>query len=247
MSLMPRGDHQTGLEPVFSGYQPGEPYPQPDHSGLQPWYPSQTSKQAAVAELPVVDSKTKTITASTWHRRRSLIIGCIGLVVLIVAGVLAGVLVTRSRDTRTDTATAASNSDSTSSTQPNSTTNSTSSVTLTQIRQDSDLAVVGWRTSSGIQIFLYYQDGNGALRYSEYDSGRGSFTTNNSYWETSQTLMSVAANTSFAAGMVIWDTKDIVSRPSSASRHACAQAMVLMRSSPKLNSFTSARMRLYLD
>lgn len=85
----------------------------------------------------------------------------------------------------------------------NSTSNS-STVTLTQIRQGSDLAVTGWRTDNGIQIFIYYQDVNGTLRYSEYDSGRGSFTTNNSYWEDSEALISVAENTSVAAGIIIW-------------------------------------------
>lgn len=132
---------------------------------------------------------------------------------VIIGAVLAGVFGSRAAHNQSQASTVGTIDPTTA----NSTSNS-STTTLSQIRQGSSLAVTGWRTDDGIQIFLYYQDVNGTLRCSEYDSGRGSFTTNSSYWEESETLLSVADNTSVAAGMIIWYDTSAVS-PAKSSIH----------------------------
>lgn len=186
-------------------------FKQPDHSGLQFMYTSPSEQPHTLVtksddSIPYTPKTRSSHTVDTGninkmklsrrHKRRYIWGGAGAILCIILVAVLAGVFGTRATRHR-------SQSSSMGTISPNITSNSTT-VTLSQIKQGSDLAVTGWRTDNGIQIFLYYQDVNGTLRSSEYDSGRGSFTTNNSYWEDSQALVTVAENTSVAAGIIIW-------------------------------------------
>lgn len=226
------------LEPVYPGYHPGDPFTHPDHSSLQSWPKGQSEKTDNFA-TPSTGTPQHTPTSGTSlaaelentdktrissHRKKWLIWGGVAAVLcVILVAVLVGVFVAKASDKQSKTAAMGTTSPTTAnSTSSNSSTSSI--VALNQIRQGSDMTVAGWRTDDGIQIFLYYQDINGTLRYSEYDSGRGSFTTNNSYWEDSETLMTVAENTSVAAGMIVWQSTDAVSlfsqTESTSSRHS---------------------------
>lgn len=210
----------SSLEPVRQGYYPEALSTQPDHSGLQSFVISETEKFSNLgaisygtpAETLITDRSKSGHSGKTGpsHRRRMWYIsgGVAAVLCVILVAVLTGVFVSKANHKQSSTGSVGT----TSPTSANSTSNS-STITLSQIRQGSDLTVAGWRTDAGIQLFLYYQDINGTLRYSEYDSGRGSFTTNNSYWEESETIVSVAGNTSVAAGMIVWRDTDAVSHP----------------------------------
>lgn len=211
----------SSLEPVYPGYHPRAPFRQPDHSVPQSLCTTTSEKPEASTTRPneslsftlskhdsrAVESENVNETKSRRRRRKRCIWGGAGAVLcIIIVAILAGVLGARATRKRSHSDSMGTNSPTTSNS-----TSSSSTATLTQIRQGSDLAVTGWRTENGIQIFLYYQDVNGTLRSSKYDSGRGSFTTNNSYWEVSEALISVAGNTSVAAGMIIWSDTIAVS------------------------------------
>lgn len=143
-------------------------------------------------------------------RKKLLLAAAVGLVVLIAAAVVGGVLGSRKANGST------SSSEDEGQTSPTSTSSAatpteTSIATLSSIKKNSNLAVAAWRKSSGLQIFLYYQNQNGSLRWSTYDDTQSSFTYNGSYWGDSTEIVmessdSVANDTSFGAGILLWDT-----------------------------------------
>ncbi|KAK0610362.1 hypothetical protein B0T17DRAFT_110853 [Bombardia bombarda] len=152
---------------------------------------------------------TPFLTRSSRWRRPWVIIACIALVIVVVGAVIGGVLGSR--------AVRMSNSDASSSptagsspTASNSTSNGTSNGTLTTslIRQGSMLTVAGWRKPLGVEIYLFYQDDRGGLRYSRYDGSRAFSTEkspNNTYWDTSASFNSFAQNgTHLASTMIVY-------------------------------------------
>lgn len=143
-------------------------------------------------------------------RKKLLLAAVVGLVILITAAVVGGVLGSRNAHGGSSSGADQSQSSPTSTSSVTKPTE-TSTVTLTSLRLRSKLSVAAWRKSQGLQIFLYYQSQNGSLRWSNYDDTQSSFTYNGSYWGDStevvmDSLDSAANDTSLAAGMLLWDT-----------------------------------------
>lgn len=153
-----------------------------------------------------------------WRSRKRLLLASVfGLVVLITAAVVGGVLGSRQvKGSNSSNADASQSSTSTTSSATRPT--GTSTVTLNFLKQKSNLCVAAWRKSHGLQIFLYYQSQNGSLRWSTYDDTQSSFTYNGSYWGKSTEVVmdsdstdSAANDTSLAAGILLWGTAQEVS------------------------------------
>ena len=169
-------------------------------------YPYVEEKQACndQSSVPSVIQAENSIppenTAQNPKYNRRFRIGLVGAVIAVVvlASVLGGVLGSRaSRMSATSGETSLSSilpSPSSlaptqssaippSSTQSSASGKATSIATFTSIRTTSPLSVTSWRKSNGVEIYLYYQGPDNQLRSSLYDSGRGSTTVNNSFWE----------------------------------------------------------------
>lgn len=148
-------------------------------------------------------------------RKWLLVAAAVGLILLITASVLGGVL--GPRHTRPGNSSSAEESQP-SSTSTSSATNptETSTVTLSSLKQGSSLSVSAWRSSQGLQIFLYYLSQNGRLRWSIYDDTQSSFAYNGSYWGISTEVViespeSAAKDTSLAVGLLLYGTAHNVS------------------------------------
>ncbi len=103
-------------------------------------------------------------------RRRLYVLIAIIVVVLIgaiVGGVVGGL---QSRNNSGGSTNASSNN-SVSSSAPNGT------VTLQSLRPDSKLSVSGWRENDGFTIRLFYQDRKDNLRFSDYSTDEGSWSS----------------------------------------------------------------------
>lgn len=193
----PRVREDYGLQPV---HPPPEKYSTIEYVQPEPSHELYATKDQNTSE-------------PSRRRRRWFIIGGIILVLVVAAAaVIGGVVGSR------HSSTIQGNQSTSSTNSTDSASNSTSIVSLKSIQQGSSMAVTGWRKSNGVEIYLYYQSPENAIRVSEYDSGRGSFTTNNSYWEDSQAVVlavasALTANTSLGAGMLLWGTKYEVSIP----------------------------------
>lgn len=148
---------------------------------------------------------------SKWRSRKRLLLAAVfGLVVLITAAVVGGVLGSRQAQ-GSNSSNADENQSSPSTTSSGTSPTTTSTVTLNSLKQKSNLSVAAWRKSQGLQIFLYYQSQNGSLRWSTYDDTQSSFTYNGSYWgDSTEVVMdstdSAANDTSLAAEILLWDT-----------------------------------------
>lgn len=154
-------------------------------------------------------------TAQRRSRKKLLIAAVIGLVMLVTAAVVGGVLGSRkahgSNSSGADESQASPTSTS-SATNPTE----TNTVSLSSLKSRSKLSVAAWRKGQGLQVFLYYQSLNGSLRWSTYDDTQSSFTYNGSYWGASMevvmdSLDSAANDTSIAAGILVFGTMYSVS------------------------------------
>ncbi|KAI1764823.1 hypothetical protein GGR53DRAFT_295013 [Hypoxylon sp. FL1150] len=148
--------------------------------------------KVALSSLPLAGEYTPGLepvaTLNQGKSRRRLYI-LIALVVLVVAGAIVGGVVgglsRRNHDANPDDSTAvpaASDSpthsaagDSTSSSTTTST--PTPTATLQSLQSNSKLAATGWRSNNGFSIRLFYQDRMDNLRFSEYSSDEGSWTS----------------------------------------------------------------------
>lgn len=168
-----------------------------------------------VADISSIEKEHVASTVPTTNgssRKRKYLAAAVALVLLIVAAVVGGVLGSK-KPGNGDKGSADDNEPSNSSTSTPSAPRptDTSIATLSSVKQGSKLAVAAWRKSSGLEIFLYYQDQSGSLRSSTFDDTQSSFTYNGSYWGNSTDISmhssDAAANgTSFAAGILLWDT-----------------------------------------
>lgn len=204
------GDDRSGKKLVNVG-----------HDGLQvdeTRFPSsdRIGRNGIGLEIPsLAENDKKVVTrAEPGTKRRSqkwlLLAAIIGLVIVITAAVVGGVLGSRKVD--------GSNPSSADKGQslPNSTSSGTnptetSTVTLTSLKRRSNLSVAAWRKRQGLQIFLFYLGQNGRIRWSIYDDTQSSFTYNGSYWGDSKEIVmdsldSAADDTSLAAGILLWGT-----------------------------------------
>ncbi|KAH8662553.1 hypothetical protein BX600DRAFT_437934 [Xylariales sp. PMI_506] len=102
-------------------------------------------------------------------RRRDFWLGCLVLLLVIIAAVLGGELGTR-KSTAGPAATATATSTATITTST-----STSTSTPTSIGANSRLAVTGWTTGQEYSIRLFFQGPDDLLRYSAYESTSGSW------------------------------------------------------------------------
>lgn len=130
------------------------------------------------------------------HRRKRLwfLLSAVGAIV-IIASVVGGVVGSRAMQGKSDTRDDGSGPSPSNATTP-----------LKSIRQGSELSVTGWRKRNGVEIYLSYQGPDDKLRFSRYDSGRGTFTVNNSYWEGPTDLgSSVGPRARIADAMILWD------------------------------------------
>lgn len=94
---------------------------------------------------------------------------------------------------------------------PKPSSNNATTAPLKSIARGSDLAVTGWRKRNGVEIYLSYQGPDDKLRFSKYDSGRGTFTVNNSYWEDPTYLTNLTSSAGpgsrIAGATVLWQSK----------------------------------------
>lgn len=196
--------HLTGKPMVGSG-----------HDGLQVAESNLCSSRTTADEqgtaATAVYQTDKEVTTSLEPRRRPrsrkrLILLVVTLIlVLIIAAVVGGVLGSRN---------AGDGSMSSSPSTPSPTSTDTGTPTL--IKQRSRLSVTAWRKTQGIEIFLYYQEVDGGLRYSTYDDTQSSFTYNGSYWGRSREIDmdsgdSAADDAALVATTVLWGTEYAVS------------------------------------
>lgn len=147
-------------------------------------------------------------------KRRSgkwvLLAAIFGLVIVITAVVVGGVLGSRKADGSNSSSADKGQSSPTSTSSATGPTE-TSTVTLSSLKRRSNLSVAAWRKSQGLQIFLFYQGQNGSIRWSTYDDTQSSFTYNGSYWGDSKEVLmdsldSAADDTNLAAGVLLWGT-----------------------------------------
>lgn len=154
-------------------------------------------------------------TAQQRSRKRLLVAAVIGLVMLITAAVVGGVLGSRkAHDSNSSGADESQTPPTSTSSAPNPT--ETNTVSLSSLKSRSKLSVTAWRKGQGLQVFLYYQSQNGSLRWSTYDDTQSSFTYNGSYWGDSKEVAldspdSAANDTSLAAGILVFGTMYAVS------------------------------------
>ncbi|KAH8901737.1 hypothetical protein GQ53DRAFT_740473 [Thozetella sp. PMI_491] len=202
---------QPGLEVVRNnGWEAPEYYPSnhqdprdkdglhvtdtPDHS-----IPIMVNEQGWKPNNEVAQGKP-----NRWKTRKCRLIIAAVVVVLCLAiagGVAGGVLASRS----SNDAAAPSSSPSTPAASGTTTSAPSSVTSLASIKPNSPLAVTGWREATGVEIDLYYQAPDNQVRTSKYDSGRGSVTSNNSYWENSTVLdITVSPTSSLAAAMILF-------------------------------------------
>lgn len=143
-------------------------------------------------------------------RKWLILAAIVGLVIVMTAAVVGGVLGSRKAD-GSNSSSAHNGQSLPTSTSSSTSPTETSTVSLSSLKRRSNLSVAGWRKSQGLQIFLYYQSQNGSVRWSTYDDTQSSFTYNGSYWGDSKeagmdSTDSAADNTSLAAGIILWDT-----------------------------------------
>lgn len=222
---------QPGLELAPTSYQPpwqdysNAPEVAPTYSSLEvhsqhawlpevasanlqpPVYDSDHKDEKEVAQTPIEGSPPPN------RRKRFLIWGCtIAAVLIVLGGVLGGVLGSRRNSTRDETSDNSANSTTptsispSTSTSPSDSSSTSSMASLTQIKQESALAVGGIRKSAGVEIYLYYQSSDSHLRTSMYNSSEATTTTNGSYWGESEEIVLYTGNSSVAVGLVAWGT-----------------------------------------
>ncbi|KXH61171.1 hypothetical protein CNYM01_05628 [Colletotrichum nymphaeae SA-01] len=164
----------------------GNPYYQSfDDTGKEA-IPTTNYTQIANVEDPP-DAKPKRSRRRLW-----LTAGGVTLLIVILSVVLAGVFGSRAAKTSSADQTGASPSPSPSPI-----------ATSQTIRQGSSLSVTGWRKSSGVEIFLFYQDVNNYVRCSRYEEVPTSSTLGNTSWHAPVRYNSFATSKSRLAGTTI--------------------------------------------
>ncbi|KAG7045098.1 hypothetical protein JMJ77_0009186, partial [Colletotrichum scovillei] len=190
-------NEQPGLELVPDG-QPrhitnysdahvaGNPYYQSfDETGKEAIPTTKYTQIANVEDPP--DAKPKRSRRRLW-----LTAGGVTLLIVILSAVLGGVFGSRAAKTSSADQTGASASPSPSPI-----------ATSQTIRQGSSLSVTGWRKSSGVEIFLFYQDVNNYVRCSKYEEVPTSSTLGNTSWHAPVRYNSFATSKSRLAGTII--------------------------------------------
>lgn len=138
--------------------------------------------------------------------RQRVIWAVVGLVIILaIIGGAIGATVGKKNASSTGSTDASSGTSST-STAPQIPAAS-SPAQLKSIKPNSPLGVTAWRKVAGVELYLYYQGPDNVLCVSQYDSGRGLPTQNNSYWlQPAAAVASAAPNTPIGATTIVFST-----------------------------------------
>lgn len=158
--------------------------------------------QAAPEIIPSIAKRSSPHTHTLPKRKRLWIFLGVLAAVIVVGAVVGGVVGSKA----TQRHQGASDTEDWPKPSANNTT-----TPLKSIARGSDLAVTGWRKRNGVEIYLSYQGPDDKLRFSKYDSGRGTFTVNNSYWEAPTYLTNLTSSAGpssrIASATVLWQSK----------------------------------------
>ncbi|KAI1407324.1 hypothetical protein F5Y13DRAFT_206468 [Hypoxylon sp. FL1857] len=214
---MPAGPEAHSDELRYS--QPGlEVVPDSSPTVVSPASPSSahttqtTSIEQLAPEVMPVKEETpglelvSTLKRAKYRRRLFIWIGVLSLLLIaaIVGGVVGGLRSRTGKDNSAETPVAlpaASKSPTATSPSEQTTASSpTATATLQSLRPDSRLAVTGWRADTGFKIRLFYQDRSNNLRFSDYSSDEGSWSSS-----TKASAGGIMAGTPMGAAAVMQD------------------------------------------
>ncbi|KAH8897449.1 hypothetical protein GQ53DRAFT_743141 [Thozetella sp. PMI_491] len=205
--------HQHGVEPGLQSDKEVHSYSDlivSDHRYDAPPPPPSTYPSEYKYE-PAAQSVLNPTVKSLGRRdgRRVWVLPAAAVLLAIITGIIGGIVgwqVTASKSSCAASATAATCSNSTSSgnstTSPSDSRSGSTAGAAKTIRANSALAVTGWRYgSTDFSLRLFYQGGDGVVRYSAYDT---IFAT----WSPPKALdLAARSNTPLAATTIWWEPK----------------------------------------
>ncbi|KAI1770526.1 hypothetical protein F4818DRAFT_446141 [Hypoxylon cercidicola] len=161
---------------VYNGPKPVSPQGSYNNAALNSSLPSVKEESPGLEPISLSQGKS---------RRRLYMLIAISVLVLVgaAAGGVVGGLSRRNRDASSEASTAVPDP----TTKPtlggsislSTTTTPTPTATLQSLRPNSRLAVTGWRVDMGFNIRLFYQDRKDNIRFSDYSSDEGSWSSPN--------------------------------------------------------------------